>query len=607
METRLAYLTAVIVLGLVAQWLAWRFRLPGILLLLLFGFLAGQFADPAALIGNDLLFAIVSLSVAVVLFEGGLSLRIRELRETGGAVFRLVTVGILVTWLLTTLAAQLILGMATPIAVLLGAILIVSGPTVIVPLLHQVRPARRVGAVVKWEGIVNDPIGAVVAVLVFETILSGGFRLAGTTTLLSLTETILVGGLIGTAAAFLLTEFLKRYWIPDFLQNLAFLATVVAVFTASNLIQSESGLVTVTLFGIIFANQRVAPIRHVIEFKENLRVLLISCLFILLASRLRLDDLTRLGFPGLAFLAVMLLVVRPAAVFLATLGTELQFREKLFLAWLAPRGIVAASVSSIFALKLAADSGLSPALTESAELLVPATFTVIVGTVTVYGLSAGPLANWLGLAEANPQGVLMAGASAPVRAIASSLAKEGISVLLVDTNQRELAAARMEGLNTLWASILSEYARDELELGGIGRMLAITPNDEVNALACQEFVDFFGRAEVYQLPTKASGTERREPVSTHRLGRLLFAVDLTYSRLAERFAHGATVKTTSLTAEFDYRAFRDRYKDTATVLFVLDEHGKLTIATVDAPLHPRPGQKLISLIDPTRPPAPKPA
>lgn len=597
MQTRLIYLTAVFVLGFVAQWLAWRLRLPGILLLLIIGFLAGQLVNPESLIGGEFLFASVSLAVAVILFEGGLGLRLRDLRETGRAVFRLVTVGILITWLLTTLAAMFILGLTPPLAILLGAILIVSGPTVIVPLLHQVRPVRRVGAVVKWEGIVNDPIGAVLAVLVLEAILSGGFHAA---TMVSLGKTIVVGGLLGLAAALLLTESLKRYWIPDFLQNLAFLATVVAVFTVSNLIQSESGLVTVTLFGVILANQKVIPIKHIMEFKENLRVLLISGLFILLASRLSLNDLTQLGLPGLAFLAVMILVVRPAAVFLATLGTELKFREKLFLAWLAPRGIVAASVSSLFALELAADSQLSPDFLQAAKLLVPATFTVIVGTVTVYGLAAGPLANWLRLADANPQGLLFAGASAPVRAIASALAKDGVHVLLVDTNQRELVAARMEGLPTFWASVLSEYARDELELGGIGRLLAMTPNDEVNALACQEFLDFFGRAEVYQLPTKAISTERREPVSTHRLGRRLFAVDLTYHRLAERFAEGATVKTTPLTAEFDYRAFRDRYADTATVLFSIDETGRVTIATVDSPLNPRPGHRLISLISPAR-------
>lgn len=596
MQTRLVYLAAVFVLGFAAQWLAWRFRLPGILLLLLFGFLAGQFVDPEALLGKDLLFAIVSLSVAVVLFEGGLSLRIKDLRETGRAVFRLVSVGILITWILTSLAAYWILGLATPIAVLVGAILIVSGPTVIVPLLQQVRPVRRVAAVVKWEGIVNDPIGAVLAVLVFEAVLTGGLQKAGMATLARLGSTVALGGLLGLVCAVVLTQFLRRHWIPDYLQTLAFLASAVGAFALSNVILPESGLVTVTLFGILLANQKVVPIRHVIEFKENLRVLLISCLFILLASRLKLEDLTGLGLPGLLFLVTMLLVVRPAMVFLSTIGTELEFREKLFLAWLAPRGIVAASVSSIFALHLTTAASLSPSVLQSAEKIVPAVFTVIVGTVAVYGLAAGPLANWLKLAQANPQGVLFAGASRPIRALAGALANEGIPVRLVDTNQRELSAARMAGLPTFWASILSDYARDELDLSGIGRLLATTPNDEVNALACQEFANLFGRAEVYQLPTKPSGTERHESVSTERMGRLLFTVDLTYPRLAELFDRGASVKTTPLTTEFDYRAFRERYQDKATVLFVIDESGKLTVATTDAPLAPRPGHRLISLI-----------
>jgi len=599
-EPRLVYLAAVLVLGFVAQWLAWRLRLPGILLLLVFGFAAGQLASPEELIGRDVLFAIVSLSVAVILFEGGLGLRIRDLRETGRAVFRLVTVGIAITWVLTTLAAIHILGMARPIAILLGAILIVSGPTVIIPLLQQVRPRRRVGSAAKWEGIVNDPIGAVLAVLVFEAIASGGFQRVGAAPIVSLATTLALGGVLGLAAALLLTQFLSRYWIPDFLQNFAFLAAAAGTFAVSNLIAPESGLVTVTLFGIILANQRVTAIRHVIEFKENLRVVLISGLFILLASRLKLEDLTALGWPGLAFVAAMIVVVRPAMVFLATIRTELQFREKLFLAFLAPRGIVAASVSSIFALELTASGHFPPVIIESAQKLVPATFLVIVGTVTVYGLLAGPLANWLKLAEANPRGVLFAGASAPVRAIASALAKEGVPVLLVDTNQRELGAARMAGLPTFWASILSEYAKDELDLGGLGRLLAMTPNDEVNALACQEFVDFFGRAEVYQLPTKPTGTERQEPVSMHRRGRLLFAVDLTYARLAERLAAGAIVKTTALTAEFDYKAFRDTYRDTATVLLAIDETGRVQIATVETPLNPRRGQRLVSLVDPSR-------
>jgi NhaP-type Na+/H+ or K+/H+ antiporter len=598
MEYHLIYLTAVLGLGLAAQWLAWRFRLPAILLLLVFGFAAGQFADPEALIGPELLFSVVSLSVAVILFEGGLTLRIRELRETGLAVLRLVTVGILVTWILTAAAAKIVLGMETATAALVGAMLVVSGPTVIMPLLRQVRPVRRIGSVVKWEGIVNDPVGAVLAVLVFEAVLIGGFRQAALATLVGLAKTVVVATAIGTAGAIILVVMLRRFWIPDYLQNLAFLAAVVIAFALSNMAQPESGLVAVTLMGFILANQKQTTIRHVVEFKENLRVLLISCLFIVLASRIRLDDITGLGFGGLIFLAIMLLVVRPAAVFASTLGTELRMRERLFLAWIAPRGIVAAAVSSIFAAKLIDKSNLSPAMAESVGQIVPVTFLVIVGTVAVYGLTAGPVAGWLKVAASNPQGILFAGACPLAQAIARAIHEENYEVLLVDTSHPNIRAARMSGLPTVWANVLSEYVRDEIDFGGIGRLLALTPNDEVNALATQEFAQFFGRAEVYQLPMKKAESDRRESVSREHAGRLLFGADLTHPRLWRRFAAGAVVKKTPLTEEFDYRAFCDYYGPSATVLFLITRAGDLKVVTADETLEPEAGQKLISLVDP---------
>lgn len=598
MDVRLVYLTALLVLGWLAQWLAWRLRLPAILLLLLLGFAVGQFVDAEELLGRELLFAAVSLSVGVILFEGGLSLRLRELRETGGAVLRLVTVGILITWMLATIAGLSILGLARPIAILLGAILVVSGPTVIMPLLQHVRPNRRLAGVIKWEGIVNDPIGAVLAVLIFEAVRNGGIQYAANETAVKLALTAAVGVVMGLAAALLLIETLRRYWIPDHLQSFAFLAAGLGVFTASNIARSESGLIAVTLFGVVLANQKAAPIKHVQEFKENLRVLLISMLFILLGSRMALDDLVELGPRGLLFVAVIIVVIRPTAVFLATIGSELRMRERLYLACLGPKGIVAAAVSSVFALELAADANLAPHVVESARQLAPITFLVIVGTVAIHGLTAGPLAYWLKLAEPKPQGILFAGASAPVRAIASVLAKEGIPVLLVDSNQREIAAARMAGLPTFWASILSDYSRNELELSGIGRLLAMTPNDEVNAMACQEFVEFFGRAGVYQVAPKPSDRDSHEPVSPHRRGRLLAHRELTYSRLQEHFVRGAAVKITQLTAEFTYQAFRSRHGENAVVLFTLDDTGKLTVATTDQSLAPRPGQRLISLILP---------
>lgn len=600
MQPHLLYLTAILALGFAAQWIAWRFRLPAILLLLGFGFMAGQYENPEELIGRDLLFAAVSLSVAVVLFEGGLNLKFRELREAGRAVFRLVTVGILITWVLTGLAAWWLLDFPPLMAALLGAILVVSGPTVIMPMLGQIRPVRRVGSVIKWEGIVNDPIGAVAAVLVFETVRTHGIEQAATGAVAGLAATAVIGGLLGLASALLLVQWLKRYWIPDYLQNIAFLTVVVLAYTISNSLQPESGLVTVTVLGVVLANQKVAPIKHIIEFKENLRVVLISGLFIVLSSRLKVEDLTALGWGGLAFVAAGLLVIRPAAVFLSTIGTELDYRERLFLAWLHPRGIVAAAVSSVFALELLAEQQLSPAILASAEKLAPATFLVIVGTVSVYGLSATPLSRWLKIADPAPQGVLFAGGDPLPRAMAKMLQDEGYQVMLVDTNHRNMAAARMEGLTTCWASVLSEYAREEIDFGGIGRLLAMTSNDEVNSLAVQEYIEVFGRSEVYQIPPKKTESGRQEQVSPHRLGRLLFGADVNYAFLARCFEAGWTVKKTPLTPEFDYRAFRSYYRDAAVVLFVIDEARKLRISTANEPLRPGQGQTLISLVPPNQ-------
>ncbi len=598
MEPHLIYLAAVLGLGVAAQWLAWRARLPAILVLLVLGFAMGQFAFGYAaetfgssvdeLLGRELLFSAVSLSVAVILFEGGLSLRISEVRETGRAVLGLVTVGVMVTWALSWAAARWILGFDNATAALAGAILVVSGPTVIVPLLRHVRPVRRVGSLVKWEGIVNDPIGAVLAVLVFEATLAVGPREAVADVLGAIVATVAVGCGIALAAAIVLVLLLRRFLVPDYLQSAVFLATVVVAFTASNSVQHESGLVAVTLLGVILANQKAVTIKHVVEFKENLRVLLISVLFVVLASRLQFDDLSALGWRGLALLGVLVLVVRPAAVFLSTVRTGLAWRERLFLSWIAPRGIVAAAVASVFALHV-----------ENAERLVPLVFLVIVGTVTIYGLTAAPLARWLKIADPNPQGILFAGASEFVRAMATAVQEAGYSVMLIDTNSRNIAAARMAGLPTCWANVLSGYVREELDFGGIGRFAAMTPNDVVNALAAEEFIELFGRANVSQFAPKTPEAERREPVSSERLGRLLFDGQIGHAELSARVAAGAVVKTTSLTDDFDYDAFRELYGPSAIILAVIEPSGELTLSTADQPIAPKSGQTVMALVDST--------
>ena len=596
-ETMLG-IAGIIVLGIAAQWLAWRLRLPSILLLLLFGFIAGpvtHFIDPDHLLGA-LLLPIVSLSVALILFEGGLSLKLRELREVGVTVRNLNIFGALITWMLSTLAASVILGFDLSLSILFGAILVVTGPTVIGPLLRHVRPTARVSTILKWEGIVIDPIGAMLAVLVFEGIRIGELQAATGALIFGIAKTVIVGVLLGLAGAGLLVLLLRRYWVPDYLQNAVTLMLLVGAFVVANHLQAEAGLLAVTVMGIGLANQRQVSIKHVIEFKENLRVLLLAVLFILLTARLQIADVLSIGLAGLLFVAVLIVIVRPVSVILSTIRSGLSWRERLFIGWMAPRGIVAAAVSSIFALQLAEMRH------AQAELLIPATFIVIIGTVTIYGLTSAPVARWLKVAQPNPQGLLIVGAHAWARSIAQALGISGLRVRLIDTNWNNIAAARLAGLDALYDSILSEETHEEVDLGGIGYLLAMTSNDEVNSLACLQYAEVFGRAKIYQLPQRGKDLIN-DNLPLHLRGRWLFDRKATYSYLSEMIENGASLKATPLTREFDYAAYQVKYGAAALPLFVLTPMGELVIAVINEPLTPRPGQTLISLIEPAANPS----
>ncbi|KPK82477.1 MAG: hypothetical protein AMS25_02090 [Gemmatimonas sp. SM23_52] len=591
-QNLLIAVASIITLGIAAEWLAWRIHLPSILVLLVFGFIAGPvsgFLDPDAMLG-ELLFPIVSISVAVILFEGGASLRLRELREIGGVVRNLVTIGALLAWVLGSGAACLLIGLDLPLAALLGAILVVTGPTVIVPLLRHVRPDPQVGRTLKWEGILIDPVGAVLAVLVFEAVLASGVGAATEVAVQGLLKTIAIGGVLAALGVGLLVMLMDRQWVPDFLQSPLSLMVVVAAFAASNVLQPESGLLTATLMGVALANQKTVDVKHIIEFKENLRVLLISSLFILLAARLKLGDLGGLGLSHLGFFAALLVIVRPVVVAAATLRSTLNWRERTLLAWMAPRGIVAAAVSSLFALELT-EVGYA-----GAEMLVSITFMVIIGTVVIYGLSAAPLARLLKLAQPNPQGVLIVGAHPWARAMASELKDEGVAVRLVDTNYANIAEARMEGLPVYYGSALTEIALDAIELQGIGRLLALTSNDEVNSLTALHFSEIFGRDCVYQLPPEQLAHASKQVVSRSLRGHFLFDPQATYWNLTARFDAGADVKTTNLTEAFDYKRFRARYRD-AIPLFLINEDGEFTVFTVKHPPDPAPGHRLVAIVD----------
>lgn len=595
MHNPLLELGLVIALGIGAQWVGWRLRLPSILFLLLFGVLAGPvwgWVHPDALFG-DLLMPLVSVCVGLILFEGGLSLRRAELHGAARTTWSLVSVGALITWAIATAAALLFLKTNLEMSLLLGAILIVTGPTVIGPLLLHVRPRGAVGPILKWEGILIDPVGAALGVLVFEAVIAGHMESAPALVAFGVLKTLLVGVLIGLAAAAFLLLFLERHWIPEHLQTPGTLALVVGAFVVSNQLQSESGLLTVTLMGIILANQNRVEVRHVIEFKENLRVVLLSTLFIILAARLDIGHLSHIQPGLLAFIGALVFVARPVAVGLCTLGSQLSARERIFLACVAPRGIIAAAIASVFAL------GLERKGFAYGEQLIATTFLVVASTVLFYGLLAGPLARLLGVSQPNPQGVLIVGAHPLARQLGRALKREGIRTILIDNNWANVAAARLEGIKAHLGNAVSEYVLEELDLEDIGHMIALTANNKVNTLAALNFSDVFGRRNVYQLAPEAHvGRLRDDTAPKHLQGRQVFEKDCSFASLQERATAGTIIKTTRLSKEFSYAAFRDQYGDTAMPLFRLSQGGLLQIAAPDEAFSPGAGDRVISLVPP---------
>lgn len=583
----------IVILGIASQWVAWRLHLPSIFLLLIAGFLAGPvfgLVNPDELMG-ELLFPFVSISVAIILFEGGLTLNVKELKEIGGVVLSLVMLGVLVTWITASVAAYYLLGLNFEVSILLAAILTVTGPTVIGPLLRQIKPSGRVANILKWEGIVIDPIGALLAVLVFEAILAGGIQGATTTVLLSLGKTVLFGSLSGALFAYILLFLLKRFLIPDFLQESMTLSLVVGAYLVSDTLQHESGLFATTLMGIIIANQKTVSIKHIVEFKENLRVLIISVLFIVLSARLELEVFTSLSKGFIAFLAVLIFISRPLSVFLSTFNSSLTIKEKTFLSWMAPRGIVAAAVSSLFALRLA-EVGI-----ENAEFLGPMTFAVIVGTVAVYGLSANPVARALGLSQSNPQGVLFLGAQPLVRMMAQELMKHGFSTVVVDSNRNDIQAAEDRKIPSVHGNMLSDHVIDEIPFQGLGKVMAMTPNEEANSLAMFHFKEVFDREEMYQLPQQSEeGIEPRQQLPNHFKGRTIFGKNISIDDLSYMCFRGATVESIAITKEFSYEDFKEKYRESAIPMFIVTRDKKLVVNTLDRKFDPKPGHLIVTLL-----------
>lgn len=413
-------------------------------------------------------------------------------------------------------------------------------------------------------------------------------------------KTLGAGVLIGDGAGFALALLLGRYWIPDALQNAVTLTFVVGVTTVCDTIQDESGLLAAVVMGVVLANQRLATVRHIIYFKENIRVLLLAGLFIVLAARLSFDDIEAVGFEGLVFIVLMIVVVRPLSVFASTAGSALSWQERLFLSGVAPRGVVAASVASIFAIGLA-EEGIS-----DANQLAPLVFGTVVGTVAVYGVLSPLLARRLGLARPNPQGVIIVGAHEWAREIARVLADNDVSVLLVDSNRPNATAARLAGLDATSTNILGEETMRELDLSEKGRILAMTPNDEVNTLAVQRFIEHFGRAEVYQLAPKGDAEGEKRSVPREQRGRVLFDSGLTFQHLDEAFKAGATVRATQLSEQFTIDDLAAQHGHVVP-LFLVSPNGSVSVFATDKRPAGRAGQVVISLTMPPESPIEEPA
>lgn len=523
----LLQLAGIVVLGIIAQWLAWRSQLPAILPLILIGLCMGPIAemlfgakiiDPiynpeagTGLFTSSSLFDFVALSIGVILFEGSLTLKRNEIRGVGSAILKLITLGSLITFigggLLTWLIMQAYLDWQ--IAFLFSALVIVTGPTVIAPILRNVPLKQNVATVLKWEGILIDPLGALVAFLMFSFITKsagGSFDVVA-----EISKIIVVGVGLGVSAAFGLAYLIKRHLIPHYLLNVFTLALVIGVFAVSDVLAHESGLLTVVVMGMALANMNVPNIEQILDFKESMTVLLISVLFIVLSANINESDIENLLASQESFLVffAVIFILRPLGVLLSAQGSDLTFKERLFISWIGPRGIVAAGVASLFGLQLTEKAANSGAYIQGAELVTPLVFMVVLGTVLLNATTARFVARRLGVILDSSSGILMVGANKGARLIAQYLQDQGRRVVLVDTNHTAIEKAKEMGLQTLQKNIYSEDIEDSFDLLDIGYTLALTSSDEVNHFACTERKDVFGENGAYRLLSKAEMEARQ--------------------------------------------------------------------------------------------------
>lgn len=520
-------LAGIIILGILAQWVAWRFKIPAILPLILIGLLVGPIAaeylssdgskwiEPVwngtkGLFPGDGLYYFVSLAISIILFEGGLTLRKEEIKNVGPVITKLITLGSVVTFLGAGVVAHYIFDLNWEISFLFSALIIVTGPTVITPILRNIPLKKDVSAVLKWEGILIDPIGALVAVLVFEFISVGGGSGFTRTAFIEFGKILLFGTTFGFTFAHALKFVINRNMIPHYLLNVVSLSTVLLVFVESDIFAHESGLLAVVVMGMVLGNSKLQNLKEILYFKESLSVLLISILFILLAANINMSDMLLLYNWKTAFLfAVVVFIIRPLAVFLSTGQSKLKINEKLFISWVGPRGIVAAGIASLFGSKLM-KQGIA-----GAEYITPLVFMIVLGTVLLNATTARLIAKGLGVFLSKSDGILIIGASQLSRLIGKYLKDNDRHVVLVDSNSTNIQKAKELGLEASKEDIYSDDLSNNIELNDIGFLLALTGNAEINTYAINKFREQFGEHGSFRLITSA---EMNDPENNPKEG-----------------------------------------------------------------------------------------
>ena len=552
-------LAGIIILGILAQWVAWKFKIPAILPLILIGLLVGPIAaaylsddgtkwiEPIwngekGLFPGDNLYYFVSLAISIILFEGGLTLKRNEIKNVGPVITKLITLGSAITFLGAGIVAHFVFGLGWDLSFLFSGLIIVTGPTVITPILRNIPLKKDVSTVLKWEGILIDPIGALVAVLVFEFISVGGGGGFTKTALIEFGKILLFGTTFGFTFAHGLAYLINKKLIPHYLLNVVSLSTVLLVFVESEVFAHESGLLAVVVMGMVLGNGKLKNIKELLYFKESLSILLISMLFILLAANINIEDLMLLYTWKTAVLfSIVVFIIRPLAVFASTRKSNLEFKEKLFISWVGPRGIVAAGIASLFGSKLLKEG------VEGAEYITPLVFMIVLGTVLLNATTARLFAKMVGVFLKSSDAILIVGASDPVRLIARFLTDKGKRVILIDANKNFIEEALEDGSEAHNVNVYDDDLTDNIELNDVGYLLAITASDAVNKHALSTFSELFGEHGSFKL---ATSDEAKHATIEER--KSFFTPNDDFINLSEAFRENPVINQVKIASEKEY-------------------------------------------------------